>query len=92
MRMIQGEDFLSLFHLNSMKVKLKEWMEQTEAPTVEEVLQELRRLPEYCKHWTTLQGVLLTAEELLQSGTRQQNLHLLHAMPLALEDGTKTTE
>ena len=75
-----------------MKVKVQEWMAQTEAPPVEEVLRELRRLSEYCKHWTALQDVLLTPEELLQSGTRQQNLHLLHAMPLALEDSTKTTE
>ena len=89
MKLLEMEDFESLLKLNAIQIKVHKWMAETKAQTEEEALHELRRLPEYCKHWTALQDVLLSAEELRQSGTRQQNLHFLNAMPLAFEDSTK---
>ena len=101
-KLIQQADFDSIVNLNSVKVKVQNWCngssdsDDAAAPTEAEVFRELQKLPEYCRDWSALKDALssanLTFEELSQAGTQQQNLHFLHAFPLALKDGSKNDD
>lgn len=108
--LIRQEDMTTIARVLAVRTKLDEWCSASlDNPLASdaEVLHELQKLPDFCRHWASLTAVLSSAnlsfdqlrsrtnlsfEELAQAGQRQQDLHLLNAIPLALQDDVKHIE
>ena len=63
--------------LKDSKETFESWVSEGTPPTAQEILeefQELKAIPEVAE-W-----IMLTAEELMSAGLRQQHLHLLNNM------------
>ena len=93
-KMLKEEDYTALSHLKAIKEKLETWASQEAPPTEQEVLRELGELKSNptIKEWHEMESLLLTTEELMNAGMRQQNLHLFNGMPVDLTNDLQGTE
>lgn len=87
------EDYTALSNLKAIKEKLETWVSQEAPPTEQEVLREFRELKSIpkVKEWHEVESLLLTTEELMNAGMRQQSLHLLNGMTLDLTNDLPVT-
>ena len=89
-RLMRVENFTALSILKAIKERLHKWASQEEKPTEHEIVKEFKELqsiPTF-KEWEVMDSLLLTTEELMKAGVRQQNLHFLYGMTVELPDGT----
>ena len=91
--MVNEEDWTALSNLKAIKEKLEAWASQEVPPTEQEVLREFRELKSIpmIKGWHKMESLLLTAEELVNAGTCQQNLHFLNGMTVDLTNDLQNT-
>ena len=90
-RLMRVENFAALGFLWVFKEKLHKWASQEEKPTEQEILKEFKELqsiPTFKEEWEVMDSLLLTTEELMKAGVKQQNLHFLYGMTVELPDGT----
>ena len=80
-------------HLKAIKEKLETWASQEAPPTEQEVLREFKELKSIptIKGWHEMESLLLTTEELMNAGMRQQNLHCFNGMPVDLTNDLQGT-
>ena len=92
-KMLMDEDYTALSHMKSTKDKLAAWVSQKDPPMEHELWNEFKQLdaiPAFQEFR------VLTAEELLNAGLRQQHWHFLYGMTVELPsnepNGASTVE
>ena len=80
-------------NLKAIKEKLETWASQEAPPTEQEVLtqfRELKSIPKF-KEWHEMESLLLTTEELMNAGMRQQNMHFVYGMTVDVPNDLQVT-
>ena len=87
-RLLHDEDYTALSNLKAIKEKIESWASQEAPPTEQEVLRDFK---EFLPTWHHVDSVLLTPEELMNAGMRQQSLHILNGLSVDLTDDSSRT-
>ena len=85
-KLLSEEDYSALSKIKAMQQTVEAWLSEEVLLPAHEVLREFGELKSSAtiKGWEEMESLLLSKEELEKAGTRQQDMHFLHGMPVEL--------